>query len=177
MFYETKDGGQTWQKRFINEFVHPDDVDYLNDLKEQDPEAYEIETAYILPHFNRILFAAENTYLVGEMGLVAVSKDQGQSWQRLPQFYRGSFFAVAKSNADELLVAGLRGNIYVQQDGEMQHLETSYSATVNSILNAPERTFLFANSGVIYRLENGQLSATQMKMGSPSWLGYYTVSS
>ena len=171
MFYETKDGGQTWQKRFINEFVHPDDVDYLNDLKEQDPEAYEIETAYILPHFNRILFAAENTYLVGEMGLVAVSKDQGQSWQRLPQFYRGSFFAVAKSNADELLVAGLRGNIYVQQDGEMQHLETSYSATVNSILNAPERTFLFANSGVIYRLENGQLSATQMKNGQSIMAG------
>ena len=56
----------------------------------------------------------------------------------------------------------------------MQHLETSYSATVNSIL-MPERTFLFANSGVIYRPENGQL-ATQMKMGSPSWLGYYTSS-
>ena len=90
-------------KGFINEFVHPDDVDYLADLKERDPEAYEIETAYILPHFNRILFAAENTYLVGEMIRPSQTKPVMATTTTV---YRGSFFAVAKSNADELWSQG-----------------------------------------------------------------------
>ena len=52
---KTNDGGQTWQKRFLDSLLFEEDREYLNDLKDSDPEGYEIETASILPHFNRIV--------------------------------------------------------------------------------------------------------------------------
>ncbi|MGY8877160.1 MAG: WD40/YVTN/BNR-like repeat-containing protein, partial [Pseudoalteromonas sp.] len=108
MFYQTTDGGQHWQKRFLDSLLFSDDRDYLNDLKENDPQGYEAETASILPHFNRIEKTDNGLMLVGEMGLMARSIDDGQTWQRIEEVYLGSFFAVASDSTQEI-VAGLRG--------------------------------------------------------------------
>lgn len=169
MFYETNDGGQTWQKRFLDSLLFEEDREYLNDLKDSDPEGYEIETASILPHFNRIVKTDESLFLAGEMGLMAQSVDNGQTWQRLEEIYMGSFFTFA-STADqggEDLVAGLRGNIFTRQAGSEQWQQIPHDnyATVNSAIKYNNQWLLFANSGVIFQIEDGQLSEQQMADG------------
>ena len=48
MFYQTSDGGKHWQKRFLDSLLFSEDRDYLNDLKQTDPEGYEILFAVLL---------------------------------------------------------------------------------------------------------------------------------
>ncbi|MGO2010324.1 MAG: WD40/YVTN/BNR-like repeat-containing protein [Pseudoalteromonas sp.] len=171
MFYKTSDGGESWEKRFLDSLLFPEDRDYLNDLKTDYPEEYEAETASILPHFNRIISTNERLMLVGEMGLLAQSDDQGQTWQRLDEIYVGSFFAFASSLNQlkgEEIVAGLRGNIFVRdgQQASWQKIENDIHATVNSIIKYNNKQWLLlANSGVIYHLKDNQLSVEQLADG------------
>ncbi|TMO80512.1 hypothetical protein CWC16_08040 [Pseudoalteromonas sp. S3776] len=167
MFYQTTDGGQHWQKRFLDSLLFSEDREYLNDLKENDPEGYEAETASILPHFNRIEKTDNGLMLVGEMGLMARSQDNGVTWQRLDEIYPGSFFAVA-SDSEQEIVAGLRGNVFAKSKGEQQwqHFENVKTATVNNIINYNnEQWLLLANSGVIFHLKDGLLTHEQRPDG------------
>ncbi|ATG77757.1 WD40/YVTN/BNR-like repeat-containing protein [Pseudoalteromonas sp. 1_2015MBL_MicDiv] len=167
MFYHTTDGGKHWQKRFLDSLLFSDDRDYLNDLKENDPEGYEAETASILPHFNRIEKTTNGLIIVGEMGLMARSSDNGVTWERLDEIYPGSFFAF-NSDEQQEVVAGLRGNVFTKQRGEQewQHLENVKAATVNSIINYNnEQWLMLANSGVIFHLQDGLLTHEQLADG------------
>ncbi|TMO78153.1 hypothetical protein CWC17_00200 [Pseudoalteromonas sp. S3785] len=167
MFYQTTDGGQHWQKRFLDSLLFSEDREYLNGLKENDPEGYEAETASILPHFNRIEKTDNGLMLVGEMGLMARSQDNGVTWQRLDEIYPGSFFAVA-SDSEQEIVAGLRGNVFAKSKGEQQwqHFENVKTATVNNIINYNnEQWLLLANSGVIFHLKDGLLTHEQRPDG------------
>ncbi|MBD1581404.1 WD40/YVTN/BNR-like repeat-containing protein [Pseudoalteromonas sp. S16_S37] len=167
MFYETENGGKTWQKRFIDDFVHPDDKDYLRDLKEDDPRAYEEETKFILPHFNRILVQKGHLYLVGEMGLVAHSENMGKSWERLEEFYPGSFFAIAPYAEDQIIVAGLRGNAFIASIDtlEFQKITTPVKATVNSLVSYKDTSYMLANSGFLFGYSKGQVTSSQLSSG------------
>ncbi|ALQ08046.1 hypothetical protein D172_008230 [Pseudoalteromonas sp. Bsw20308] len=167
MFYHTTDGGKHWQKRFLDSLLFSDDRDYLNDLKENDPEGYEAETASILPHFNRIEKTTNGLIIVGEMGLMARSSDNGVTWERLEEIYPGSFFAF-NSDEQQEVVAGLRGNVFTKQreEQEWQHLENVKAATVNSIINYNnEQWLMLANSGVIFHLQDGLLTHEQLADG------------
>jgi len=167
MFYQTSDGGEHWQKRFLDSLLFSEDRAYLNDLKQTDPEGYEIETSSILPHFNRIEPTSSGLMLVGEMGLMAKSDDDGQTWQRLDEIYPGSFFGFA-SDSSQQIVAGLRGNIFVNKtdSGQWQHLENDKTATINSIINYNNKQWLLlANSGVIFHLKDDELSYEQLADG------------
>jgi photosystem II stability/assembly factor-like uncharacterized protein len=167
MFYETTNGGQTWEKRFIDDFVHPDDKEYLQGLKEDDPEAYEEETKFILPHFNRLLITNEQFLLVGEMGLVAQSTDMGKTWQRLDEFYPGSFFATNTFSKDQVIVAGLRGNAFVAQQDELNFEQVAIptKATINSVVSFEDRVIMLANSGFLFEYHNGQVKQSQLSSG------------
>ncbi|BBN81804.1 hypothetical protein PA25_17890 [Pseudoalteromonas sp. A25] len=167
MFYQTEDGGKTWTKRFIDDFVHPDDKDYLRNLKEEDPQAYEEETKFILPHFNRILVQKARIYLVGEMGLVAMSEDQGKTWQRLEEFYPGSFFAVAPYSNEQVIVAGLRGNAFVANADtlEFEKIKTPVKATINSLVSFKDTLYMLANSGFLFGYNQGQVTSSQLSSG------------
>ncbi|BDF94444.1 MULTISPECIES: WD40/YVTN/BNR-like repeat-containing protein [Pseudoalteromonas] len=167
MFYETTDGGENWQKRFLDSLLFAEDQEYLNDLKDSDPEAYEAETASILPHFNRIVATGNKLMLVGEMGLLAHSTDNGKSWQRDEEIYMGSFFAYASDDHGEEVVAGLRGNIFSrQQEQQWRPINNDKTATVNSIIKAGENHWLLlANSGVIFHYINNQLTVEQLPDG------------
>ncbi len=169
MFFETNDGGKNWNKRFLDSLLFEDDRDYLNDLKNNDPEGYEAETASILPHFNRIVNVADRLMLVGEMGLMAQSLDNGQTWQRLEEIYMGSFFTFASTaqSGGEDLVAGLRGNIFTRQaqSQEWLQVDSDNHATVNSAINYKNEWLLFANSGVIFHIKDGELTEEQMADG------------
>ncbi|CAH9060405.1 Ycf48-like protein [Pseudoalteromonas holothuriae] len=167
MFYQTEDGGKTWHKRFIDDFVHPDDKDYLRELKEDDPQAYEEETQFILPHFNRLLTQQQQLFLVGEMGLVAQSLDMGKSWQRLDEFYPGSFFSVASYDDEEIIVAGLRGNAFIANidNLEFRKIKTPAKATINSLVNFENKTYMLANSGYLFGYEKGEVDSSQLSSG------------
>ncbi len=96
--FRTLDGGKTWQSEFHDEFLHPDDVDYLNELKLDDEEAYLDARKSMLPHFNRMEVDGRTLYLVGEMGLIAKSNDFGVKWQKLDDIYHGSFLILPALN-------------------------------------------------------------------------------
>ncbi|MBH0073029.1 hypothetical protein I6E78_13705 [Pseudoalteromonas sp. NZS127] len=167
MFYQTSDGGKHWQKRFLDSLLFSDDREYLSDLKEHDPEGYEAETASILPHFNRIEQTPDGLMLVGEMGLMAKSTDAGLTWQRVDEIYPGSFFAFS-ANAQQEVVAGLRGNVFTRQQGDQnwQHLDNKKTATINNIINYNnEQWLMLANSGVIFHLQNAELTHEQLADG------------
>ncbi|MFT4929272.1 MAG: photosystem II stability/assembly factor-like uncharacterized protein, partial [Phenylobacterium sp.] len=144
MFYRTSDGGANWVSEFHGELLHPDDLDYINDLKANDPEGYKDETASILPHFNRLAVVGNTSYLVGETGLVAKSTDFGRLWQKSEPFYNGSFFALASSQSNGMYVAGLRGNIFYNSgQGDVanwQRLNVIVTTSINRVLNVGSNT-------------------------------------
>ena len=167
MFYKTTDAGATWQSHFISDFVHPDDKEYLADLKQDDPEAYEDEIKFILPHFNRLLITDNAFYLVGEMGLVAQSTDQGLTWQKFDEFYPGSFFSVAKMAQDKTVVAGLRGNAFYKTTNsvEFYEIDIPQTATINTILPLKNKALLFANSGMVHTFDGNKVTTEQLPSG------------
>ncbi|ALO42284.1 BNR repeat protein [Pseudoalteromonas phenolica] len=167
MFYKTTNGGKTWQSQFISDFVHPDDKEYLEELKQDDPEAYQDEIKFILPHFNRLLIKDRAFYLVGEMGLVAKSEDKGLTWKKFDEFYPGSFFSVNETAEGQILVAGLRGNAFIksQSDIDFTEIDIAQTATINTILPLEDSTLLFANSGLIHNFDGQKVSSEQLPSG------------
>ncbi|MCW8834288.1 MAG: YCF48-related protein [Colwellia sp.] len=152
MFFRTIDGGQTWQNEFHDEFLLPDDADYLAELKQEDEEAYLDEASSILPHFNRLVVDGRTLYLVGEIGLIAKSNDFGISWQPFDEIYQGSFFDLARTQKGNLLVVGLRGHVFrsLQNGTPWQQIPTDTTALINDIVLADNnRIFLLANNGTL----------------------------
>jgi len=150
--FRTNDGGATWQNEFHQEFLLPDDVDYLNELKAEDEEAYLDEISFILPHFNSLVQDGSTLFLLGEAGLLAKSNDFGLSWQQFDNFYQGSFYAFGKTNNGSLLVAGLRGHVFrdVESTTDWQEVKTDTTALFNDIVfSQDERIFVLGNSGML----------------------------
>lgn len=65
----------------------------------------------------------EALLIAGEQGLVLLSGDGGHSFRRLETPYKGSFFSAEFTGANEIVLAGLRGNVWRSVDGG-----TSWSA-------------------------------------------------
>jgi len=152
LFFRTLDGGVTWLNEFHEEFLMPDDVDYLSELKQEDEEAYLDEASSILPHFNRLVIDGRTLYMVGEIGLIAKSNDFGRNWQPFDEIYQGSFFDMARTKQGNLLVVGLRGHVFrsLRNGTPWQQRETDTTALINDIvLTDDDRIFLLANNGVL----------------------------
>ncbi len=157
MFYRTHDGGKTWQSEFHQEFLTADDVDYIAELKAEDEVAYLDEISSILPHFNRIIQKGESLYLVGEIGLIAKSDDFGVHWQKFGEIYQGSFFDIVRTQQDNLIVAGLRGNVFrrLKNSSSWSSVATHTSALLNSIiLTDDDRIIVLGNNGVMLVSDN-----------------------
>lgn len=164
LFFRTLDGGLTWQQEFHTSLLSQDDLDYLEELKQEDEQTYLDERASILPHFNRIFLDGRTTYLVGEVGLIAKSNDFGKNWQRFDDIYHGSFFDVARTQQGNLLTVGLRGNSFrsLTNGSPWQKSETSVTTLLNSIVLATEtQLFLLGNNGVL--LESNDDGSTYTK--------------
>lgn len=160
LFFRTSDGGVTWQSEFHDEFLFPDDVEYLRTLKQEDEEAYQDETSSILPHFNRLVIDGRTLYMVGEIGLIAKSNDFGTSWLPFDNIYQGSFFDISRTRQGNLLVVGLRGHVFRSLgNGTLwQPRQTNTTALINDIvLSDDERIFLLANGGTLLEsVDDGQ---------------------
>lgn len=157
--FRTRDGGKQWQSEFHDELLHPDDLEYLEELKADDELAYQDEASSILPHFNRILRDGDTLFLVGEIGLMAKSRDFGVSWQKQDEIYQGSFFDVAKTAAGSFIAVGLRGNVFTQADPQSswQHSATDTTALLSAIVVNGKNLFVLGNSGVLLESrDNGQ---------------------
>jgi len=164
LFFRTNDGGKTWQNEFHDEFLLPDDVDYLAELKQEDEEAYLDEASSILPHFNRLAIDGRTLYMVGEIGLIAKSNDFGVNWQPFDEIYQGSFFDIARTQKGNLLVAGLRGHVFrsLQNGTPWQQRATKTTALINDIVLANKnRIFLLANNGTLLESVDDGLSYRQ----------------
>jgi len=157
-FYRTIDGGETWLSEF-----HEEDIEYLEELKAEDEEAYFDERESILPHFNRIISDGRTTYLVGEIGLIAKSNDLGLTWEKFDEIYQGSFFDLSRTQQGNLLVAGLRGNVFrsLKNGTPWQVSQTGTSSLLNSIVLSDEgRIFILGNNGVILESNDDGYSFT-----------------
>lgn len=150
-FYRTVDAGNTWRPELHASFLPAEEVDYLQEIREFDGEdIYLEELSAILPHLNAIHSHQDDVYVVGEMGLVAVSKDKGHNWSRMSLPYAGSFFALASSESG-LLVGGLRANLwwYAFASKTWQAIPLCVTDNINYIRHLGEERFLIAgNNGL-----------------------------
>lgn len=152
LFFVTTDGGNSWQQVWHDSFANADDKQMLDELKETDPEAYELELASVLPHLNRLVVRNQTIYLVGEAGLWATSQDFGKSWQRQAEFYNGSLFAIEQTATGTLIAAGLRGHVFRSTDNgqQWQPISLALPATLNSVQTQANHVWLFGNGGAVF---------------------------
>ncbi|QOL24992.1 hypothetical protein LP316_11835 [Thalassotalea sp. LPB0316] len=164
MFYRTSDGGETWQNQFHESFLFQDDIDYLNELKKDDEEAYLDERSSILPHFNRVTRDGRTLYMVGEIGLIAKSNDFGESWEQFDDIYQGSFFDLARTRKGNLLVVGLRGNAFrsLRNGTPWERADTGTKALLNSIvLTDTNLLYVLGNAGMLLASDDDGQTFTQ----------------
>jgi len=159
--YRTHDGGENWTFEFHGEFLFPEDLAYLEELKREDEEAYLDEQSSILAHFNSIFKDGRTLYMVGEVGLIAKSNDFAQKWLPFDEIYQGSFNDIARTAQGNLLVVGLRGNVFrsLKNGTPWQHIKTDTQALLNSIVLGDEGViYVLGNNGVILKSEDDGVS-------------------
>nr|WP_296255994.1 MULTISPECIES: YCF48-related protein [unclassified Pseudomonas] len=137
---ETTDGGQHWK-----------DVGDRLDNEDQ-------------YHLNGIAYVKDaGLFIVGEMGCMFRSADDGLTWEKLESPYQGSLFgALGTGQANALLVYGLRGNLFRSNDfgshWESIALQGERGPLEFSIANAsllPDRSIvLVGNGGSVMRSVN-----------------------
>ena len=152
LFFRTNDGGQTWREEFQDELLIEDDRLYLEELKEEDLEAYNDEKSSILPHFNRMFADGITLYMVGEAGFMAKSNDFGKNWSRIEDIYHGSFYDITRTPDSSLIVVGLRGNIFRSENNgaDWTHINSPTTASINSIFSDQfNRLILVGNAGAL----------------------------
>lgn len=129
----TGDGGETWQQ------VHsaPEEQRPLLDIRFHSPEhgvAIGAYGAYLESrdggrtwaarkiidgdrHFNAIAAGGDGQpFIAGESGTLLFSGDGGTRWEQLHSPYKGSFFGILGTGANDLVVFGLRGHIFHSRD-------------------------------------------------------------
>lgn len=164
LFFRTTDGGKTWLNEFHDSFLSFEDVEYLNELKEDDEEAYLDEISGILPHFNRIKRDGDTLYLVGEIGLIAKSDDFGLTWSKFDEIYHGSFFDIVSFDNQYVFACGLRGHLFYSHDNAKtwQKSETNTTALLNTIITNNRNTlYVLGNNGVLIKSIDGGKTFTQ----------------
>ncbi|KXI29475.1 YCF48-related protein [Paraglaciecola hydrolytica] len=162
LFLRSKDGGKHWEKEMHPELLNPDDIEYMDELKQEDEDFYLQELQSILPNLNRVSFDGSKLYLAGEKGLLASSDDLGLTWQRMEIDYIGSFFDIQLTASGRLLAAGLRGNVFEWQDEQWLAIESGTSFTFNSIVSVDgNTTLILGNNGAILRLTGTKVDFKQ----------------
>jgi photosystem II stability/assembly factor-like uncharacterized protein len=157
-FMRTRDGGQTWQKELHASLLHPDDIAYLEEIRELDGEEFYLdELSSILPHLNRLSYDGTTLYLAGEAGMLAKSVNAGESWERIDIDYEGSFFDIITAG-DKLIAGGLRGNLFIQSQGESwTQVDLCHTSSINSLLLYNEQLTVMSNNGYIATIDYANL--------------------
>lgn len=109
-------------------------------------------------HYYALRQQGETFLIAGEQGMLQLSTDGGRSFKRLDSPYKGSFFTAELPDAQELVVAGLRGNAWRSRDGG-QHwtqLSAPLAAPITASITA---SVLLADGKLILCNQAGQLLA------------------
>lgn len=168
LFYRTADGGKTWQDEFHQELLFEDDVAYLNDLKAEDEALYLSERASLLPHFNRLIrLEDKRLLLVGELGMVAVSDDNGHTFTKTNFDYDGSMFN-AISVGDYVYVMGLRGHVF-KSDLSLsawEEVELPVQSSINgALVTSNNDLYLVGNAGIVLSVDDGRATIVARRQG------------
>ncbi len=136
MILRTQDGGASWQ-------------DWSSRL--QNPTGY---------HLNAITRVTGGALaVVGEAGQIHVSVDNGETWELRDSPYDGSLFGViGTGHVNEILVFGLRGNVFLSTDlgKSWKMVPSNASATLNDGAVADDgRITLVGNGGAVLVSSNG----------------------
>ena len=140
-YLESDDAGQTWHSRDIG----------VSDR-----------------HLYGIAGSGPDLVIAGEQGLVAVTHDGGEHWQKVPPFYNGSFFGVLHTGDDRWTVYGMRGHVYVSRDGgvnwQQSRTDTTGALFGGSVLH--DGTIVLAGQGgVVIASRDGGASFTDWQGG------------
>lgn len=125
MVFHTDDGGKNW-------------IDWSSKLDNSNRL-----------HINGItMVGPRSLIIVGEQGLILRSDDMGNSWSSLPSPYDGSYFGVTAVD-DNVLVFGLRGNLYHSTDGgiEWQKVKTQSEQTLMAGITKSDKTLALVGNG------------------------------
>lgn len=131
---QTRDGGASWQIRHRDPRARAlYDLLFLDERHALAVGAYgqmlltedggaswqtiENELTDLGMHFNTLIQLQNRSLLVvGERGLIAVSKDEGQIWTLLDFPYEGSQFGALPYGNKGFITYGMRGNVYIADD-------------------------------------------------------------
>ncbi|MDC0602312.1 YCF48-related protein [Aliiglaciecola sp.] len=161
VYMTTEDSGQNWTQVVHSQFLQPDDLLYLEEIRLEDESFYQSELVSILPHLNRITQVGNTLYIAGESGLIAKSSDFGQSWERMEVTYFGSFFDIQALDDGQVVAVGLRGNIYqlADQNSRWVAIDSGITASLNSIVPLDGGEFLaIGNSGYVVCVNAGKVA-------------------
>jgi photosystem II stability/assembly factor-like uncharacterized protein len=104
---------------------------------------------------------ADNTLLLaGEQGLIAGSNDGGQTFQTMNSPYKGSWFAGELRGGGQIVLGGLRGNVWRSADGGALwgQLASPVPSTITAMAVASDSGLLLATqAGVLLRLQGDAL--------------------
>ncbi len=97
LYLKTSNGGQQWEPVY-QEKLEDEEIGF--------------------PHFYSITYNSKNNqlFMAGELGFLASSVDEGNSWAKMPSPYDGSFFNITSLPGDQILVMGLRGHLFKSND-------------------------------------------------------------
>lgn len=97
---------------------------------------------------------------VGEQGLMLRSNDGGRTFVRLPSPYKGSFFVAELLGEQDIVVAGLRGNVWRSGDAgnSWSQVAAPMPASITAALRTPDGALLLANqAGFVMKLDADRL--------------------
>lgn len=136
MAYFTTDGGQNWTS-WSDRLGNPRSL-----------------------HLYAIRSHSEHILVCGEQGLVRLSNDGGQTFATIKSPYEGSFFTAELVSADDIVLAGLRGNMLRSLDGGATWKQTTASdgASITGSARRADGSLVLVNqAGMVLGERNGAL--------------------
>lgn len=133
---ETKDGGKTWGS-------------WMGRIQN-----------YFGFHLYSIRKQADRILIAGEQGFIALSKDNGQTFDILDTPYEGSFFTAQLSGKSTIVLAGLRGNTFVSNNnGDVwESIKNPINASIfASFMNGNGQVIMANQAGILLGLTENRL--------------------
>lgn len=143
--FHTTDGGQTWQS-------------WMGRLP--NPRGLHVYSARRL---------GSTLLLAGELGLILRSDNNGGSFLPLVTPYKGSWFTAELPSAGEIVLAGLRGNVWRSNDGGARwtQIATPMAAAVTASALGVDGLYLTNQAGFVLQLQGDALRPVNAKPLAP----------
>lgn len=98
-------------------------------------------------HLYALRGRGEQLVIAGEQGFAARTMDGGKTFARIPTPYGGSYFAVSLLPSGDVLLAGLKGNLYyaASAGGEYRRAANPFPLSVNALAQLADGRVVAAN--------------------------------